>query len=367
MKVLFCASCNKDLSKASGGIDIWTRNIISYFNGLPTPAVDLELFPFDDEAVGEQTSLFARALYGSKKLFRKSFLLYRRLKKRDVDFVHISSSASFSLFKDYTMIRIAKHYKCKTALHLHFGRIPQLYSTNNWEWQMIARIGKIVDYVVVMDNASLSTLQNAGFDNVHYIPNPVSDSVIRMSNQIPVPERVSNQLLFVGHGYKTKGVYELVEGCRDVENVTLRVVGRFHESIKSELMQIANTRDNGNWITFVGELPHDKVIEEMLTSDIFVFPSYTEGFPNVILEAMACGCAIVSSNVGAIPEMLDVNGDACGLCFEPKKSEEVTKAVSILIASPELKNNLKRRAKERVCLHYSLPNVWCHFIKLWLN
>ena len=39
-------------------------------------------------------------------------------------------------------------------------------------------------------------------------------------------------------------------------------------------------------------------------ADLFVFPSYSEGFPNVILESMAAGCAIVTTNVGAIPQML---------------------------------------------------------------
>lgn len=367
MKVLFCSSCNKDKDKADGGIDIWTRNIISYYNELRDSAVDLELFPFDDEAVGEQTSFCARAFYGAKKLFRKSFKLYLRLKKRDVEFVHISTSASLSLFKDILMIRIAKHYKCRTALHLHFGRIPQLYLSKNWEWKMIVKIGGIVDNIVVMDNASFSTLRNVGFDNVHYIPNPVSEKVIDIARHTPVPDRTSNQLLFVGHGYKTKGVYELVKGCRDVDNVTLRIVGLFSESIRNELLEIAKEKDNGNWITFVGELPHNKVIMEMLTSDIFVFPSYTEGFPNVILEAMASGCAIASSNVGAIPEMLDIDGDACGLCYAPKSAEAVSKAVASLISKPDIKNLMRKRAKDRVVNQYSLHSVWKLFLKIWLD
>jgi glycosyltransferase involved in cell wall biosynthesis len=52
---------------------------------------------------------------------------------------------------------------------------------------------------------------------------------------------------------------------------------------------------------------------------IFVLPTYTEGFPNVILECMASGCPIITTPVGAIPDMLQFGStQACGACVDVK-------------------------------------------------
>ena len=59
-------------------------------------------------------------------------------------------------------------------------------------------------------------------------------------------------------------------------------------------------------------------------SDVFVLPSYTEGFPNVIIEAMAMGKPIIATSVGAIPEMLD---EGCGVVVPPKDADSLQKAL----------------------------------------
>ena len=112
-------------------------------------------------------------------------------------------------------------------------------------------------------------------------------------------------------------------------------------------------------------MTHEDVIREFFQADMFVFPSYSEGFPNVILEAMACGCAIVSSDVGAIPEMLDIDGKACGVCFKPKSADEVLEAVKSVINDSDLKQRLAANAKERVYNMYAIPMVWKQMVKIW--
>lgn len=70
----------------------------------------------------------------------------------------------------------------------------------------------------------------------------------------------------------------------------------------------------------------------MLKCTVFVLPTYTEGFPNVVLESMACGCPIVATSVGAIPEMLD---GGAGIVIEPRNVEQLRDAVAWVLENPE--------------------------------
>lgn len=204
------------------------------------------------------------------------------------------------------------------------------------------------------------------FDNIVYVPNPLSLDIIDKVKEFEVTiHRVPKQLLFVGHALKTKGVYELVEGCVGVEGIKLRLVGKISSEIKNDLFVLAQKRDNAEWLTFVGEISHDDVLKELMAADAFVFPSYTEGFPNVILEAMACGCPIAASNVGAIPEMLNIEEDACGICYEAKSFSKVRDAVKILMNDIEQKNRFAEKAKKRVNDMYAVPVVWRQLVKVW--
>lgn len=84
------------------------------------------------------------------------------------------------------------------------------------------------------------------------------------------------------------------------------------------MQQLATALKIDNQILFTGELPHQRILEHMKKSDVFVLPSRTEGLPRVMVEAMATGMPAIGSNAGGIPELLSEDrltepGDAQGL------------------------------------------------------
>lgn len=282
--------------------------------------------------------------------------------------LHLCTSAGFGLLRDLVLLRKAKRYGIKTVVHFHFGRLPELQKQNNWEWKLICKVMKLCDTAVVMNRPSEKILLAARFTNVKYLPNPLAMNVLKKIEEIRGSyKRIPRRLLYAGHVIKTKGVYELVEACSQIPNIELRILGKCLPDVESDLKTIASKNNDGTWMNIVGEVDHDTVLAELLQSDMFVFPSYTEGFPNVILEAMACGCPIVASSVGAIPEMLDLNGDPCGICIQPKSSSELFDAISSIINDKKLKEQYSCKAKHRVYHLYKIDIIWNQLVDIWKN
>jgi glycosyltransferase involved in cell wall biosynthesis len=179
--------------------------------------------------------------------------------------------------------------------------------------------------------------------------------------------RLPGRLIFVGHIIREKGVFELIEACLPIDEIKeLILIGPCEESIKKELEKIAQRRNDNRWLIFTGEVEIDQVIELMQNAPILSLPSYTEGFPMVILEAMAMGCAIVSTNVGAIPEMLAINSKTpCGICVQPQNVAKLRDAISYLINHPNELEAFGRLAANRVLETYTIEKVYKQYREVW--
>ena len=368
MKVLFCSPFSESPEVIKGGINTWGRYIISYYQEYGRN--DVELIPVSlDRTVfaAASSSLSSRIWNGFQDQMEPVKKAIYLMDKEKPEVVHICTSAGLGLVRDFLLVRAAKKKGIKSVIHLHFGRIPELSQKRNWEWRLLSKVLHMCNVPVVMNRPSEKTLMREGFKNVTYLPNPLGmNALATIRKDEGKYKRIPHRLLYCGHVMKTKGVLELVDGCRNIHDIELRIVGKCMPDIKDEMLNVARKSGNDvSWLTFVGEVTHEDVIREFYQADAFVFPSYSEGFPNVILEAMACGCPIVSSDVGAIPEMLDIDGDACGICFSPHSSDEVYRAVSSIIDNDEMKTSFALTAKERVNKLYAIPQVWEQLIQVW--
>ena len=259
------------------------------------------------------------------------------------------------------MLSIAQRKRIKTVIHFRFGRIPELAIKKNWEWKLLKKVVGLSNTAIVLDKLSYDTLRSYGFKNVEILPNPIAQGVKAIVDNHSELDRVPNTVLFTGHVIKTKGVFELVEACNQIPGVKLRMVGHVDDDMKQKLLQSA-TCD----LYIVGELPYEEVIKEMLKSDVFVLPTYTEGFPNVILESMAAGCAIVTTSVGAIPQMLEEEDDKhYGLVVKPRDIDSLVCGIRRLLIDDELKEECRKNVKVRVNERYSIEYVWDRMCEIW--
>lgn len=367
IKVLFCSPYLSSDDVVKGGINTWGRYIMEY--AVTDGQSDAEIIPVSFDrfvSSSEGKSIFSRVFRGIQAYKVPVKKAISSMKMDAPDVLHLCTSAGFGLLRDLLLLRKAKRYGIKTVVHFHFGRIPELQEQNNWEWKLICKVMRHCDTAVVMNRPSEETLLAAGFTNVKYLPNPLAMNVLKKIEEIRDRyKRIPRRLLYAGHVIRTKGVYELVEACSQIPNIELRIVGKCMPDVELDLKAIASKNNEGVWMNIVGEVDHDTVLAELLQADMFVFPSYTEGFPNVILEAMACGCPIVSSNVGAIPEMLDVDGTPCGICFKSKSVEQVRASVMSIIDNDQYKTDFASNATCRLHENYVMPTVWGSLINIW--
>lgn len=97
-------------------------------------------------------------------------------------------------------------------------------------------------------------------------------------------------------------------------------------------------------VHFVGYLPHSEIVPLYYGAEVFVYPSLFETFGLTLLEAMACGTPIISSDRGSLPEIL---GDA-GLLLDPQQPTEIADAIMRVISDEALRSALVQKGARRV-------------------
>lgn len=367
MKLLLCTPYLEKPGVVSGGIGMWAQNILNYYH---SSKGDIQVIPVSYDRkynVSETSTVFSRLMYGIRDYRSAIYETRKRLKRDDVDVLHLCTSAQLSLYKDLYVLRMARKKGVKTVIHFHFGRIPELMKANNQEAKMIMRVCKIADTVIVMDHKSQYALLSEGFTNVHNLPNPLSMEIIEDVKKLEgTITRVENRVLYVGHIIPSKGITELVKACAQMDGIELHLIGTISDEYLKELQGIANAKNNGCWLLYRGKMSHDIVICEMLAAGIFCLPSYTEGFPNVILESMACGCSIIATPVGAIPEMLQFGSrDMGGLKVAVRNVDHIVQQLRVFLSNIELRDKCRENAARRVNELYAVPVVWEQLCNIW--
>jgi glycosyltransferase involved in cell wall biosynthesis len=115
---------------------------------------------------------------------------------------------------------------------------------------------------------------------------------------------------------------------------------RVHETARSSGV--------GGRIRFVGFVSDEDLLQLYNACDVFVFPTFYEGFGLPALEAMACGRAVACSNTSALPEVVD----GAAIVFDPYSTGEMARAMSDLLLSPELRARMERLGLQRAA-HFS--------------
>jgi len=142
-----------------------------------------------------------------------------------------------------------------------------------------------------------------------------------------------------------KGVKYLISAVRDIEDDFKAVIvgrGPCYKELKS-LVKKFGLEKRVELVT--DPLTEERLIEYYSASDFSILPSLWEPFGIVLIESMACGCPVIATNVGGIPEI--VTSD-CGILVSPRSPKEIAIAANKLIGDKNLRRRLSKNARERV-------------------
>jgi glycosyltransferase involved in cell wall biosynthesis len=223
--------------------------------------------------------------------------------------------------------------------------------------------------VIVLDSASASTLRSLlSGCSVSVIPNPAWKFAEVPAT--PVDDGEGKVIVFVGWVIPSKGIRELVLACSDIRDTEFRLdlIGPVEEEFRKELQALAGARDDGEWLTISGHVESEEALARMARGFAVVLPSYTEGFPNAVLEAMMLGKPVIATPVGAIPQMLSNRGaEPCGICVPVGDVDALRIAIQSLLKQPAYAQELGRRGRERVAREYSPLAVYSQYKSIWNN
>jgi glycosyltransferase involved in cell wall biosynthesis len=276
--------------------------------------------------------------------------------------VHLTTSGSLAGLRDVTVLSMCRWFGAASVYHIRFGEVPRLRQEAGWEWRLILRAARLASRVMVLDKPTESTLQCVvAPEKVVLVPNCIGLEPLRPRNA--PSDHETGRVCFVGWLLATKGVGELVDAWRVVRRRGwgLELVGPGKEAYRRQLAERL-----GNDGTVLPECTYREAWDKIVAADIVVLPSHTEGFPNVVLEAMAAGKAIVASRVGAIPEMLDAaTSQPCGLLVEPKDVPSLAEALKRFMNDADLRSAFGKRARAKVERSYGTNDVFGRCLEIW--
>jgi glycosyltransferase involved in cell wall biosynthesis len=285
------------------------------------------------------------AVYGLLRMF----LL---LSVQDISIVYIHSGDSPSPLRKYFYYKLSKKFKCKVILHWHGASFMEQYRRLSHFWKKkIKELLSHSDMVICLSsswkNAVLTMAPDA---NTFVLPNAVKIPGLAIKNRHP--ENAVN-MTFLGQIGSRKGIWDLLQVVKKlIEHeyaIHLFIAGNGEiEKLKEEVTRLG-IRNNVNVLGWISGKERDALLRK---TDIYVLPSYGEGMPMSILEAMSYAVPVVATRVGGIPEI--VKDNKTGFLIDPGDRESLYNKLEILISSREHRERIGRQARSFVASNNNL-------------
>ena len=273
--------------------------------------------------------------------------------------VHVNVASDSSYYRKSLFIKAAKRAGRKIVIHQHGGDFETFYEKEQ------------------NDRGRARIRQALGMGDVFLVLSPKlkqffkgilePSKVILFPNAVPVPDSIEKEygkqrILFLGRLCKEKGLRELFSVLPQLHEqfpqMRLLLGGIWEdEDLREEAAKMKE------YVTDLGWLQGEAKKDYLRISDLFVFPTYFEGQPVSVLEAMAYQCGIVATNVGGIPQM--VEQEQTGLLIEPKDPEGLKSALEKLLSDPEVCERLGKNARAKVQKEFSIEKSLQELIKIY--
>lgn len=285
---------------------------------------------------GQVKKLFA--FFKAYGLFWKWMLFHKEIK-----IVHVHGSSYASFWRKRIFINLAKMFGKKVVFHCHGSEFQRFTSLHH---NAVKKTLNKCDCIIALSESWKQWFEKT----IHH------KNVVVIKNVIALPHinKISHDkfvMTFLGRLCKRKGIYDLME-------VLTNHKAEFDGKVKflfggdGDVEQVKEIiKENGleNIAEYEGWVNGDKKEQLLNMADAYILPSYNEGLPISVLEAMSYSLPIISTTVGGIPEILK-NGEN-GFIMEPGDEKAIYNAIRTLIEDKELCAKMGEDSLEKVKAH----------------
>jgi glycosyltransferase involved in cell wall biosynthesis len=281
------------------------------------------------------------------------------LLRSGADAVHINATFDpKGYWRDLAYWLVARMLGRRVVNQVHGGAMPQDFFRGNalLTW-LLRRFLVSSDVVTVLSKAELDA--HRAFDprmRVHLIPNAIDPAGLADQARSPNADRPL-RLVYVGRVVRAKGLFEVIEALAQLKRAgrefTFSIAGGGQD--QDELTAAARRACLEDRVRFLGSVFGAEKYRLWLDSDVFVFPSYMEGLPYSLLEAMAAGCVPITTSVAAIPDVM-THGKH-GLFVPAKDAGAIAGAIAILDDDRPRLARMGAAARQRVLAHYTVARL----------
>jgi glycosyltransferase involved in cell wall biosynthesis len=245
-----------------------------------------------------------------------------------------------------------------------WGRGDDVYQQSRFSRIITKPILKNADAILALTENMRINLKNIYPTEIYVIPNGID--LEKYNGETIFPDRKSGtkNILFVGRLRLVKGVQYLITAMKkiheEIPDAQLILVGDGEE--RERLAELSIQLGIQKYVQFIGIVPQEVVKTFMQHADVFVLPSLSEGFPNVILEAMACGLPVIASRVGGIPDI--ITNDTNGYLVEVKDTNDMAKKILLLLSDDTLRKKISDNNRDLV-KKYAWENITIELEKIY--
>lgn len=263
---------------------------------------------------------------------------------REIAIVHIHTASYRSFDRSAWFVRAAKLCGKKVVLHIHGGGFKNYYATRP---RFVSRILDRCDCIIVLSESWRIFVQGVTeCPNIRILENIIDDPVYLDSDR----DGSEFRLLFLGLITQQKGIFDLLEMLSEHREefegkLRLHVGGNGEVDTLNRMIEELHLHEI---VEYEGWVSGNKKIELFNLVDAYILPSYVEGLPISIMEAMSYGLPVLSTPVGGIPEVVSADN---GILFAPGNKEDMYVAVHDIMADNGKCAAMGARAKQ-ICQSY---------------
>ena len=287
-----------------------------------------------------------------KSWLRVAYLLH----KLDAPLVHVHTASRGSFWRKFVVCLLARLAGRPYVIHLHGAEFADFYGKESGalaRWLIRSTFAHASVVIALSEEWRGRVLRICPTTKVEVLHNAVAIPDGQLSRGSGSPEPT---LLFLGHLSPHKGIYDLV---RAFANVTQRfptarlVLGGVGQV--EEIRRLAGELHIAERVSCPGWLKGQEKNAALADSTVFILPSYAEGMPMALLEAMSWGLPVIGTPVGGVPQV--VESEVNGLLVGPGDIEGLARALARLLQDPDLRQRLGDAARNTIETRFALSHA----------